>query len=158
MVESPLGIRVGEEHEPNRRKKAGMLHGEGLLMDVQHAIALVETAFEVAGVSVLIIGALVALVQFAAAFVRRQSATSRYQALRHGLARAILLGLEFLVAADIIRSVALAPTFESVGVLGLIVLVRTFLSWSLEVEITGRWPWQRDSRAAARPSEDTDEL
>ncbi|HEX8033022.1 MAG TPA: DUF1622 domain-containing protein [Ktedonobacterales bacterium] len=127
-------------------------------MDVQHAIMLGETAFEVAGVSVLIIGSLIALVQFAAALVHRQPATSAYRALRHGLARAILLGLEFLVAADIIRSVALEPTFQSVGILGLIVLVRTFLSWSLEVEITGGWPWQRASRAGARASGDADEL
>ena len=59
------------------------------------------------------------------------------------------VGLEFLVAADIIRSVAIDPTFQSVGVLGLIVLIRTFLSWSLVVEITGGWPWQR---AQARSS------
>jgi len=56
--------------------------------------------------------------------------------------KSILLGLELLVAADIIRSVAIDPTFASVGVLGLIVAVRTFLSWSLEVEINGKWPWQ----------------
>jgi uncharacterized membrane protein len=54
-----------------------------------------------------------------------------------------VLGLELLVAADIINSVAISPTFASVGVLGLIVLVRTFLSWVLEVEINGEWPWQR---------------
>lgn len=56
----------------------------------------------------------------------------------------ILLGLEILVAADIIQSVGVTPTFHSVGVLALIVVVRTFLSFSLEVELEGRWPWQRD--------------
>ena len=55
----------------------------------------------------------------------------------------ILLGLELLVAADIVRTVAVTPTLESVVVLAIIVLVRTFLSFSLEVELTGRWPWQR---------------
>jgi uncharacterized membrane protein len=62
---------------------------------------------------------------------------------RQSLGRVILLGLELLVAADIIRTVATSPTFTSVGVLGLIVVIRTFLSYSLEVEINGRWPWQR---------------
>ena len=66
-----------------------------------------------------------------------------YTAFRQRLGRAILLGLELLVAADIIRTVAITPTLESVAVLGLIVLVRTFLSWSLEVELNGHWPWQR---------------
>ena len=57
--------------------------------------------------------------------------------------RAILLGLELLVAADIIGTVAITPSFESLGILALIVLIRTFLSFSLEVEIEGRWPWQK---------------
>lgn len=127
-------------------------------MNVQDAIAKGGAAFEIAGVAVLIIGTLIALVQCAIALVRRQPAISAYRALRYGLAQAILLGLEFLVAADIIRSVALEPTFQSVGVLGLIVLVRTFLSWSLEVEITGQWPWQRAGTAAPRASGNADEL
>lgn len=55
---------------------------------------------------------------------------------------ALLLGLEILVAADIIRTIALEPSFSSVGVLGLLVIVRTFLSWSIVVELEGRWPWQ----------------
>jgi len=58
------------------------------------------------------------------------------------LGRVLLLGLEILVAADIVRTVALDPSFENVAVLGLLVLVRTFLSWSIVVEIEGRWPWQ----------------
>jgi uncharacterized membrane protein len=67
--------------------------------------------------------------------------------LRQNIGRAILLALELLVAADILHSMALSPSFQSVGVLGLIVLVRTFLSWSLQVEIDGVWPWQgRGSR------------
>jgi uncharacterized membrane protein len=65
-----------------------------------------------------------------------------YHDLRRDLGKAILVGLELLVAADIIRSVALDPTFATICVLGLIVVVRTFLSWSLELEVNGRWPWQ----------------
>lgn len=72
-----------------------------------------------------------------------------YRGFRQEVGRAILLGLELLVAADIIRTVAVSPTLESVAVLAGIVLVRTALSFSLEVELTGSWPWQRG------PSEDT---
>lgn len=149
-------LTVSEVHVPDRHKRP-LVHWR-LSMDVQNAIALAGTVFEVAGVSVLIIGSLIAATQVVVALAKRQPATSAYQSLRHGLARAILLGLEFLVAADIIRSVALEPTLLSVSVLGLIVLVRTFLSWSLEVEITGRWPWQRASHVAASPSGSGDEL
>lgn len=66
-----------------------------------------------------------------------------YRRFRQEVGRAVLLGLELLVAADIIRTVAVSPTLESVAVLAGIVLVRTFLSFSLEVELTGMWPWQR---------------
>jgi len=69
-----------------------------------------------------------------------------YTRFRRVLGRAILLGLELLVAADIIKTVAVTPTLESVGVLAIIVLIRTFLSWSLELEISGRWPWQKRSQ------------
>jgi uncharacterized membrane protein len=65
-----------------------------------------------------------------------------YRHTRRGIGRAVLLGLELLVAGDIIRTVAISPTFESVGVLAGIVLVRTFLSFTLELEINARWPWQ----------------
>ena len=74
---------------------------------------------------------------------RKRTDQDIYRRYRRSLGRSILLGLELLVAADIIRTVAVTPTFESVGVLGLIVLIRTFLSFSLELEITGRWPLQK---------------
>jgi len=73
-----------------------------------------------------------------------------YTDFRQQLGRAILLGLELLVAADIVRTVAVTPTLESVAVLAVIVLVRTFLSFSLEVELTGQWPWQRAGAAEAK--------
>ena len=72
---------------------------------------------------------------------RRQAGV--YRGYRRRVGRSILLGLEFLVAGDIIRTVAVAPTYKSVGVLAVIVGIRTFLSFSLELEITGRWPWQK---------------
>jgi uncharacterized membrane protein len=76
-----------------------------------------------------------------------------YRRFRQDVGRAILLGLELLVAADIIRTVAIRPTLESVGVLAGIVLVRTFLSFSLDVELTGVWPWRRGPETANSPSD-----
>lgn len=115
-------------------------------MDVRPFIVLGGTVFETVGVAVLMIGSLIAFVRYVADLFHKEVADKRYREFRRGLAKAIMLGLELLVAADIIRSVALEPTFESVGVLALIVAVRTFLSWSLEVEITGKWPWRRASQ------------
>jgi uncharacterized membrane protein len=112
-------------------------------MEFQQVIVWIDRGAELAGVLILVVGIVVALISFAAAILAHHVGDQSYRTLRQILGRAILLGLEFLVAADIIRSVALEPTFESVGVLGLIVAVRTFLSWSLEVEITGAWPWQQ---------------
>ena len=74
------------------------------------------------------------------------SENQRYKRFRHRLARSLMLGLEMLIAADIIRTVALEATLQSILVLGLLVLVRTFLSWSLVVEIEGYWPWQAAGR------------
>jgi uncharacterized membrane protein len=95
-----------------------------------------------------VVGALVSIPLALRGFQpRRRPAGSEpmsvYRSYRQLLGRSILLGLELLVAADIIRTVAVTPTFESVGVLAIIVLIRTFLSFSLELEITGRWPWQK---------------
>jgi uncharacterized membrane protein len=125
-------------------------------MDVRRPVELIQAGFEVAGILVLVLGAVFALISSAAALVRKRAGPTGYQVLRQHLGRAILLGLEFLVAADIIRSVALDPTFASIGILGLLVLVRTFLSWALEVEIEGAWPWQQ-SRAGTPASGDTRE-
>lgn len=119
-------------------------------MDFKAFIDLLVLGFELAGVVALVIGAVWTLVAFARSYFREPDARSQaYRQLRQGIGRAILLGLELLVAADIIRTVAVDPTFQSVGVLGLIVVVRTFLSWSLEVEVNGRWPWQGATPAGA---------
>jgi uncharacterized membrane protein len=112
-------------------------------MDVTHLIEQLATALELAGVGVLVAGALLASLRYVVALIRRQPAAQSYRVLRSDLGRAILLGLEFLVGADIVRTVATAPTLPSVVSLALIVLIRTFLSWSLEVEIDGVWPWRR---------------
>ncbi len=94
-----------------------------------------------AGVAVTIVGALAATIAAGLRLYHRQPDT--YRRYRQQLGRSILLGLELLVAADIIRTVAVTPTVRSVLVLAGIVLIRTFLSFSLELEITGRWPWQK---------------
>ena len=112
-------------------------------MDYKHTAELIGTAFEVAGVAVLVMGSILAFGRYVVTLIRFRDGPAAYRGLRLYMGRSIVLGLELLVAADIIHSVAIEPTFTSVGVLGLIVLVRTFLSWSLEVEINGEWPWQR---------------
>ena len=104
-------------------------------------IELVGRLVDAAGVAVIALG--IALVAVLAAIRVSRREDGVYTGFRQQLGRAILLGLELLVAADIIRTVAVTPTLESVTVLGVIVLVRTFLSFSLEVELTGRWPWQQ---------------
>ncbi len=122
-------------------------------MEFKQVVELAGTGFEVAGVSILVIGAVAAFVIYVIALVRRDDGSQAYRDLRRDLGKAILIGLELLVAADIIRSVAVDPTFVSIGVLGLIVLIRTFLSWSLEVEINGSWPWQRARSASDVPAD-----
>lgn len=108
-------------------------------------VAWAPLLLEGAGILVIVIGAAIATGWFAIVLARRRPGIDAYRLYRQRLGQAILLGLELLVAADIVRSVAVEPTFASVGVLGIIVLIRTFLSWSLQLEIEGRWPWQRPS-------------
>lgn len=120
---------------------------------------IIETTGKVidaVGVAVIVGGALIAL----AATIARvrgpegESKGGAYDAFRRQLGRSILLGLEFLVAADIIRTVAVTPTAQSVAVLAGIVAIRTFLSFSLQVEMTGSWPWQHPVGQASRQSAD----
>ncbi len=132
-------------------------------MDFKEIIEIVGGFMDIAGVAVMVIGAVVsipmALRGFQPSNLPAGSAPfSPYRSYRQLLGRSILLGLELLVAADIIRTVAVTPTFESVGVLAIIVLIRTFLSFSLELEITGRWPWQKQNAEspAAAPGSDGD--
>jgi len=105
----------------------------------RHIMDVVGTSVDAIGVFIVVGGALVATARLA---IHR---TGNYYSLyRQDVGRAILLGLEFLIAGDIIRTVVVAPTLQNVLVLGLIVLIRTFLSLSLQLEIEGRLPWRRD--------------
>jgi uncharacterized membrane protein len=111
-------------------------------------VSLIEQSarvLEAVGICVILLGTLAATAVFLWRLWKRAEFADIYTDYRRGLGRAILLGLEFLVGADIIGTVAVKPTYENLGVLALIVLVRTFLSFSLEVEIEGRWPWNRAS-------------
>jgi uncharacterized membrane protein len=111
---------------------------------IEHVVRVVEGV----GCAVMVLGALWAFVQFAVAVVSRRAGDS-YGLLRRNLGRVILLGLEILIIADIVRTVIVDPSLESVTVLGLIVLIRIVLSFSLEVEIDGTWPWSRWRRTGA---------
>jgi uncharacterized membrane protein len=116
-------------------------------MQVREFVELAGTVAEIAGVVLIIGGLVIASARYAIS--PKGERVSRYQRYRQDLGRAILLGLEVLVAADIVRTVAFTPTMDSVIVLAMIVAIRTFLSWSLALELEGRWPWQR---AAERPA------
>ena len=111
------------------------------------SVELVGKVIDGVGVAIIAVGAVVAGGVALGRLVRRSPDTYRF--FRETLGRTILLGLEFLVAADIIRTVAVTPDAQSVAVLAGIVAIRTFLSFSLELEITGRWPWQKKPRESA---------
>lgn len=119
-------------------------------MSMREFVELAGTAAEIAGVMLIVGGLLVASARRALPLAgARAERLARY---RQDLGRAILLGLEVLVAADIVRTVAFTPTMESVQVLAVIVAIRTFLSWSLALELEGHWPWQRAARATPSSS------
>lgn len=121
-------------------------------MEFQETIETVGEVIDAVGVAAIVVGIVAAAVIAGWRLLSREPDV--YRQFRRFLGRSILLGLEILVAADIIKTVAVTPTLESVGVLAAIVVIRTFLSWSLELEISGRWPWQKsgdDDEEAARP-------
>jgi uncharacterized membrane protein len=125
-------------------------------MDVEESMDAIARGVEILGILALLVGLAAALVRAGLALLGGRGAEEGYRIVRTMFGRSILLGLEFLVAADIIRTVAVQPSLQNVAVLGLIVLIRTFLSFSLEVEIDGRWPWQpalvrRPAPSSARP-------
>lgn len=119
------------------------------LASLQQAADLVAKVIELAGVGVIFAGIVVSSVSFLV--IERRDWRVGYNRYRANLGRGILLGLELLVGSDIISTVTAPLTFESVGLLGLIVVIRTFLSFSLETEIEGQWPWRRgETRAGER--------
>lgn len=119
-------------------------------MSGNEMVGMVRTVFEWASLVIEVFGA--GIIVAGVTKVAITGGTLRYlftlgqpgadEEYKHQLGKTLLLGLEFLVAADVVRTVALEPTLTNVAVLGLLVVIRTFLSWSLTVEIEGRWPWQ----------------
>jgi uncharacterized membrane protein len=116
-------------------------------VETQEIIFVISEVIDFAGVAIIALGALIGVIICARELLRQERAVNAYSHLRTFLGRSLLLGLEFLVAGDIIKTVAIEPTFDSVIVLAIIVLVRTVLSLSIDVEIDGRWPWQAAQQA-----------
>lgn len=113
--------------------------GDTFLLWVEYATLFIEAI----AVLIIVVAIVVALTRYLLRYASQQTGRGElYHELKVSLGKALLLGLEVLVAADIIHTVALEATLESVLVLGLLVIIRTFLSWALLVEIEGRWPWQ----------------
>lgn len=115
---------------------------------VSHGIRLVGDAIDIFGVVIIVLGILWSTTRF----LQQRAESSRYHGYKIRIGRTLLLGLEMLVAADIVKTIAVEPTFMSIGVLAGLVAIRTFLSWTLVLEIEARWPWQANGRAA--PTDD----
>lgn len=112
-------------------------------MSYDHVISEVVKVVEAVGAGIMVLGALGALLVFAYRAMGAGATRESYDELRRNLGRGILVGLEVLIVADIVRTIIVDPTIESVGVLGVVVAIRIALSFSLEVEIEGFWPWRR---------------
>ena len=112
-------------------------------MSYEEVISNLVKGVEAVGAGIMVIGGLAFLVLFLRDAADERKKQGSYERLRRNLGRCILLGLEVLIVADIVRTILVDPTFESVTVLGIIVLIRILLSFSLEVEIDGTWPWDR---------------
>lgn len=122
-----------------------------LIERVLDGVEYVALVIELLAVAVIAIGVLYAIGMFLRNHFGRGRASGYERQFRSQLGNSLLVGLEILVAADIIRTVALEPSLTNVAILGILVLVRTFLSWSLVVEIEGRWPW-KDAETEAKGS------
>jgi uncharacterized membrane protein len=115
---------------------------------MQDFFADVVFVVEAVGMLILLVGLMVSTAQYLYGIAQKQGAKA-YLAYRRNLGRTLLLTLEFLIAADILETVAVEKTLESLGLLGGLVIIRTFLSFALEVELNGRWPWQGSQGTSA---------
>ena len=113
-------------------------------------IEVASLGIELLAVAIIVLAIVYATLRYVYESLLPAHEDERYEQYKRRLGRSLLLGLEILVAADIVRTVALDATLESVVVLGLLVVIRTFLSWSLVVEIEGRWPWQQEHSGSWR--------
>ncbi len=148
MADIPAGA---EEKRPD------VMNGSDIMTMMRSLIEWVALGIEVLGVAVIVAGVLgVALTRGIVRYLFQVGTPGVEETYKHQLGKTLLLGLEFLVAADVVRTVALEPTLNNVALLGLLVVIRTFLSWSLTVEIEGRWPWQTPSSKAKPPVDPQD--
>jgi len=133
---------------------ANMPNGEIILTLIEWAALLIE----VLAVLIIFVSIFYGVIRYSYRGILNQDRKNRFTNLKRHLGGSLSLGLEILVAADIVRTVALEATMESVLILGLLILIRTFLSWSLVVELEGYWPWdkERKSRLAGDSSENKD--
>jgi len=125
-------------------------------MSYEETISNIVKVVEAVGAAIMVLGGVGAFALFAREVVAAGTAERAYRGLRRNLGRCILLGLEVLIVADIVRTIIVDPTLESVAVLGVIVIIRIALSFSLEVEIEGAWPWRRrqlDARLESDPQD-----
>ena len=130
------------------------MHAEEAMVVVRAAIEWAALGIEMLGALVIVVGVLrVAITRGTVRFLLKVDEPAAFDSYKHQIGRSLLLGLEFLVAGDVVRTVALEPTLVNVAVLGLLVLVRTFLAWTLSVEIEGRWPWQPRADAGSLPKQ-----
>lgn len=116
---------------------------DGFNVGISELVRSLGSAIELLGVMLIVFGILFAGLSSLLGWRKQNDRTIIYKQLRINIARTLLLGLEILVAADIIRTVALQPNLENLVSLGLLVLIRTVLSWALIVEVEERWPWQK---------------
>lgn len=114
-------------------------------MKITQFFEFAAQGIDFAGVLIIVLGSIQASFQFAKREYA-QKMPNAFNLYRKELGRSLLLSLEFLVAADIIRTVAIEPTLESIAILAILILIRTFMSATLELEITGAWPWQKQNK------------
>jgi uncharacterized membrane protein len=119
-----------------------MVGSSGGFEGFDQVIKWVALGIESIAIGIIVAGAITTTVIFVVRVIKEGALEDCYRRFRSDFGKAILLGLEFLIASDIVGTVAVGPTFKDLGILALLVVIRTFLSFSLELEITGRWPWQ----------------
>ncbi|MCD4673199.1 MAG: DUF1622 domain-containing protein [Anaerolineaceae bacterium] len=116
------------------------------MMQLTGIFEIVSEVIDILGVAVIVFGIVTGTIRFAKAKIKHPDNERNFEFYREDLGQSLLLSLEFLVAADIIRSVAIEPTLESVTILAIIILIRTFLSTTMELEVSGRFPWQKHNQ------------
>ena len=107
------------------------------------SVRWVAVGIESIAIGIIVLGAIITTIIFIWRVIQEGALDDCYRRFRSDFGKAVLLGLEFLIASDIVGTVAVGPTFQDLGILALLVVIRTFLSFALELEISGRWPWQK---------------